>query len=179
MPRGSIAKKSWDSATGLLRFDWSGGGSNGIPTFTEYNVNDLPANIRADGLMHGINQKLGDEYAGESDVMDAVILVGDMWEQLKSGTWSTKGAGTGPRPTLLARAMVRSANCSLEHAIKVLRGYTREQRAALKAMPQVAKAYSDIEAEDAKARSKALAPAAKEAKSNALFEMFVPVAGSK
>lgn len=65
-------------------------------------VHKLPDGIRAQLVLHGLKQKLGDAYADPDQ--DAESAVREVWHDLVSGTWSTRGEG-GPRLTRLAKAV--------------------------------------------------------------------------
>ena len=67
----------------------------------------FPDNIKTCLQWFGVSEKLGNAYAGakgDSDVAEENFL--SMLEQLTGGTWVEKSDGVGPRPSLIADAII-------------------------------------------------------------------------
>lgn len=54
-----------------------------------------PLSLIAKSVGHGLEQKLGDETAGETDVEDCVVAVDSLLEQLDKGDWTQRSEGGG------------------------------------------------------------------------------------
>lgn len=54
-----------------------------------------PLGLIAKAVGHGLEQKLGDQTAGEEDVEDCVIAVDDLLAQLDKGDWTQRAEGGG------------------------------------------------------------------------------------
>jgi hypothetical protein len=67
----------------------------------------IPDTLLLKSAGHGMEQKLGDETAGEEDVDDMVASVDDLIGRLKKGEWTTKREGGGfSGASLLVKALM-------------------------------------------------------------------------
>ena len=97
---GEKTRSATENATGL-EFHFSNGNTHTVA------VNDHPENIVKCLTLFGISEKYGNAYAGakgDSDVAEELFL--SMQEQLTAGTWVSKADGVGPRPSMVADAII-------------------------------------------------------------------------
>lgn len=99
-PRAKVLEKDYsdDFAVVTIKFLESGDS-------LEVNVGDLSEEIRSAALCHGLVQKLGDAAAGKSgdDAREAVMSV---YERLIAGDWTKGKDVSGPRPSMVADAVM-------------------------------------------------------------------------
>lgn len=107
--------------------------------------------LRAAG--HGIEQKLGDETAGEEDVDDMNLAVDELIERLSSGdpdSWITKREGGGMSGTsTLLKALVELSGKGVEEIKAFLKPLSQAEKMALRQSPKVKPIVDRIEAEKA------------------------------
>ena len=130
----------------------------------------FPDNVVAAAMGHGLSQKIGDAYSGATTIDEAQEKAEALVEQLQQGIWVTERESSGPRigPLVEAIARVLEANgrpANREHLKGLYHGDKEKQKAA-KANPEVAAMYDKIKAEEAAARAKESAKAAKGAESD-------------
>jgi hypothetical protein len=126
-------------------------------------VSDLPQEIRAMALMHGLKQKLVDAAAisrnpdtGRSaTVEDKFAAVRAVADQLFAGHWNAVRNGTGGSTSaggLLFRALCRmyEGKKTPEQIREFLAGKSKAEQAALRGNKHVAAIIDDIKAEDDK-----------------------------
>ena len=79
-------------------------------------------------LLHAVNNKVGDSASSPND--DAMTQLVATWNQLKEGTWNTRGSGSGPRVTVLAEAMfeAQTGDLTLDQIVDRLDAMSKEQR---------------------------------------------------
>lgn len=84
----------------------------------EINVNTLTDEIQKRAKVHGVSQKVGDNFAGAAgDVDKAWQLCAEMIDQLKEGLWKDREAGEGGmRTSLLVEAVAQIKGISVEEA---------------------------------------------------------------
>lgn len=117
--------------------------------------NTLPQEIKLQLALHGLSQKVGDSYASAESVDDAVKAAKRVVEDLTAGNWSVRKAGEGaPRTTLLAEALARIANRTLEEAVEVIEELSEDQQKQLRKDPGVKQAMAQIKLERATAAAK-------------------------
>lgn len=89
-----------DGATVAVRLDFRNGKTR---TFK------IPDALLLRSAGHGMEQKLGDETAGEEDVDDMVEAVDDLMGRLEKGEWKTQGGGGGgfSGASILVRALMQ------------------------------------------------------------------------
>jgi hypothetical protein len=103
MERHSVAKKDYDIEAGISTITFTGG------HVITARFADFPENIKTALGLHGLNQKLGDSYAGsKGDVDDAIESAQSVLEQLLAGEWSKTREAAGPRPSMVADAVVNT-----------------------------------------------------------------------
>ena len=97
-PRLKVAKREIDVAAGTLKFNFSNG------TVLTVAVDKLPPAIQRQGLLVGIEDKVGDAYAsvareaaelGQDPVEAAVTIAKQEIAKLVAGIWRAKRAGGG------------------------------------------------------------------------------------
>lgn len=122
--------------------------------------------------LHGISQKVGDNYANAKEVAtetgtDPVQWCRDqidlMIGQLYTGKWNavrTGGGGAGGRATILVLAFAQVAGCSEDEAIEHVEGLDEKEQKELAKKPKVKAAILQIQAQRAVARAEAAAKAA-------------------
>ena len=137
------------------------------------NANDLSEDIRNRVLMHGLNAKVGDSAADPEG--DAFDLLASTWNQLKDGTWNTRGSGgAGPRVTVLAEAMFATQNgeLTLDDIVDRLEAMSKEQRRDIPSKyARVKSAMEEIKAKRATEKAKFAKKAAAGDESN-IDELF-------
>ena len=137
---------------------------NGNVTFTVLatgkelvvNANELSEDIRNRILMHGLNAKVGDSAANPE--VDAFAQLVSTWDQLKEGTWNTRGGGGAARVTVLAEAMfaVQNGDLSLDAIVDQLDAMSKEQRRDIpKKYAKVKASMEEIKTARATVKSKA------------------------
>lgn len=69
-----------------------------------------PVSLVAKSVGHGLEQKLGDETAGEAKVEDMVLAVDDLMEQLSKGEWGVvREAGGFSGASIVIRAIMEAS----------------------------------------------------------------------
>lgn len=102
-------------------------------------------------ILHGLNAKVGDSAADPTEVASDVMK--DVMQQLKSGQWASRTAGSGPRTTILIEALKVLTKQTDEAIEKRLDSMSDEEVKALKAQPNVASEMKSIEAKRAVERA--------------------------
>lgn len=83
----------------------------------------VPATLVAKAVGHGIEQKLGDETAGEEKVEDMILAVDDLMGRLAQGEWTVaREAGGFSGASLVIRAIVEASGKTVEDVKKFLQG---------------------------------------------------------
>jgi hypothetical protein len=126
-------------------------------------LSELPKDIIQQAACHGLNQKIGDSYAGaEGDINKAVDWAEAVLDELKLGNWS-KDREVGPRLKDLYEAIRRVARDAglgdvtdeqLDAKYKTHEN-AKTNRDNAKATPQVKAKLAEIEAEKAMERERA------------------------
>jgi hypothetical protein len=82
---------------------------------------------------HGVEQKLGDAIAGESDMGDAVLSVDDLIKRLEAGEWNiTRAAGGFAGTSILIQALVEASGKPVEDIKGFLANKTQAEKLALR-----------------------------------------------
>ncbi len=158
-----MPKKKADFETQTIEFTFGDAGSETVA------LSDLPENIVANLAVHGLSQKLGDSYAGAKSATEGTDIDPDVWaksqvfsvfDQLKAGNWSTRIAGQGGTATDLAKALSEVGKIELETAMEKLADATKEEKAALRKVPEIKAILEALRAERAAAKAKAAQEAA-------------------
>lgn len=72
-------------------------------------IANLDPDVARRATCHGLKQKLADAAAGaKGDVAESKDSIMAVFERLQAGDWSREREAAGPRPTLVAEAVVRA-----------------------------------------------------------------------
>lgn len=108
-----------------------------------------PASLISRFVAHGIEQKLGDCIAGETDPDDQVLAVEDLIARLTAGEWnvgrSASGAFAGT--SILARALVEVSGKDAATIKEYLSTKTQAEKIALRGSNQLKAVIQRLEAE--------------------------------
>lgn len=132
-----------DEATGTVstQLDFVNGETR---TFT------APASLILRFAAHGIEQKLGDATAGESDISDAVLSVDDLIKRLEAGEWNvTRSAGAFAGTSILIQALVEASGKSVEDIKGFLSTKTQAEKLALRRSDKLRPIIERLEANKA------------------------------
>lgn len=128
-----------DDGSIALRLDFSNGQTR---TF------NMPESLRNRFAAHGIEQKLGDAIAGETDVDDAVVSMDDLITRLTNGEWAAARASGGFTGTsVLIRALVEASGKTPEAIKSWLENKTQAEKLALRRTEKLAPIVQRLEAE--------------------------------
>lgn len=126
---------------------------------------ELPDDVKVRLMLHGLNAKVGDSAADKNT--DALEKMTGVWDSLKAGEWTQRGGGeSGPRITILAEALARVRDRTVEDAVAYLADQDEEKVKAIRKVPEIEAAMKAIRAERAAAAAKAASKAAKGAESD-------------
>ena len=104
MARNAIAKVQWSEAEDALVFTFANGNQ------TEIAVRDVPEGLHAALLLHGLEQKLRDSYAGAKSPDEAYTAYTATRDTLLAGEWGKRREGAGPaQPALTVEAVMLMA----------------------------------------------------------------------
>lgn len=108
-----------------------------------------PASLIARFVAHGVEQKLGDCIAGETDPDDQVLAVEDLITRLNAGEWNVgrSSAGSFAGTSILARALVEVSGKSAEEIKTYLSTKTQAEKIALRGSNQLKAVIQRMEAE--------------------------------
>lgn len=100
---------------------------------------------------HGLEQKLGDETAGVSDVDDQVLGVDELIERLNQGQWTTQRSSSGVAGTsVLFKALCQAFPAKTPEELKeFLKGKSQAEKLALRNSAKLKPLVEAIEAEKA------------------------------
>lgn len=108
----------------------------------------IPQDLILKSAGHGMEQKLGDETAGETEVEDMILAVDDLIGRLDKGEWSKVREGGGFAGTsVLMRALVELSGKTVDQVKEFLKGKTKLEKDALRASPKVKPIVDRLEAE--------------------------------
>lgn len=128
-----------DDGSISLRLDFSNGQTR---TF------NMPESLRNKFAAHGMEQKLGDSIAGESDVDDAVVSMDDLIARLAAGDWTAARASGGfSGSSVLIRALVEASGKTPEAIKEWLSTKTQAEKLALRRTEKLAPIVQRLEAE--------------------------------
>ncbi len=123
------------------RFDFRNGA---VRTFT------VPPELLLRFAAHGVEQKLGDSIAGESDVDDAVASMDDLIARLNAGEWTIKrAAGEFAGTSILMKALIEVSGKPAEAIKAYLSTKTAGEKLALRRSAQLRPTIERLEAEKA------------------------------
>lgn len=158
--RSRVLDKDYDVDAGTVTIKFLESGESEV-----VNIDSLDAATVRRAALHGLVQKFGDAAAGKSgdEAYDAVMAV---IERTKAGEWSKARESAGPRPTLVAQAVMRvlsAAGKAFEESAVIAKYTGKDGEAARKhalSMAPVQAAFKTIQAELAAARAAKAAEAA-------------------
>lgn len=105
---------------------------------------DLPANMQAYAMCHGISARVGDSFAGAAKQDDPVGWAYDtaceVWHAMVGGEWSHREATGG----VLAQALAMVSGKPLETCQQVVGALDEERRAKLRKQPKIKLALAKI-----------------------------------
>lgn len=146
MPKRRFVKQI-EPETGRAIIDFGNAGK------LEARVTELPEEIRATLVLHGLAQKLGDSYAGISDPARARAAAESVLARLKAGEWRARhgdgSASVSPTVIELARAVARVKGISEEEALEKVQRLDRKSRNLLRAHPAIMREIAKLRAKDA------------------------------
>lgn len=97
---------------------------------------------------HGLDQKLGDDFAGVADIEDCIEAFEQMAERLQAGEWTAPAAaGSASGVSLLAAALMELTGKTKEQVRDALKALTPKVKSALSEDPAVAPIIGRIKAE--------------------------------
>ena len=126
-----------------IRFD----ARNGDTFFAE--IGNLSTKMHEQAALHGLSQKLGDEYADVDSPEDCMEIVRELYARLTDDKWTAERQGFSGQSVLL-RACVLAFGKSPDETRTILKDLTAKEKAQLKIQPEVAQHVKAIEAEQAK-----------------------------
>lgn len=104
------------------------------------------ADLFAQFVAHGIEQKIGDEVAGLEDVEDMVLAIDEVIERLASGQWAAVRESSGLAGTsVLARALVEATGKTPAAIKEYLKGKTVAEKMALRQNSKIAPIVAKLE----------------------------------
>lgn len=123
----------------IIRFD----GRNGQTA--SYPINEIPQEIAQYAVVHGLLQKLGDEYADLDTPEECFLAVEALFHRLMTGSWdSPTREGDGG---ILVQALVAAFGVSSGVAREQLKTLTAKETRQLRGIPEIADAIRAIETE--------------------------------
>lgn len=144
--KGKVKKLSYVSPAGDLHVKFAF--VNG-----EYREFVLPADspLLPHAALHGLDQKFGDSFAGESDVEDCIVAFEDMGKRLETGDWNkARESGGFSGFSVLARALVEVTGQTKEAIKEFLSQLSAAEKSVLRKTEPVAGKIAEIEAGKAK-----------------------------
>lgn len=98
--------------------------------------------------VHGLSQKLGDEYAGEKTTDDCLTVFDDLLTTLKSGKFSVGRQSNGLSGSgLLVRACSEAFNVPIAQAMATIKNLSAKEKTVLKESPDVKRIITRLESE--------------------------------
>lgn len=147
--RDKVKKMSYslDDGTIMIRFVFR----NGTVKESEF----LPTNpILVRAAQHGLDQKIGDEFAKLDDVEDCIVAFEEMCERLQAGEWVAERESNGlSGVSLLAAALIRVTGKPRDEVLAKVKELPPKVKAAMLSHPPIAAEVAKIKEERA-ARSK-------------------------
>jgi hypothetical protein len=109
-----------------------------------------PASLLPRFAAHGIEQKLGDAIAGETDINDAVLSVDDLITRLNNGEWSIQRAsGSFAGTSILIQALVEASGKSVDDIKAFLANKSQAEKLALRRSDKLKAIIERLEADKA------------------------------
>lgn len=123
------------------RFDFRNGA---VRSFT------IPGDLLLRFAAHGVEQKLGDSIAGETDPDDCVASMDDLIARLSAGEWNVKrAAGEFAGTSILMKALIEVSGKPAEAIKAYLSTKTAGEKLALRRSSQLRPTIERLEAEKA------------------------------
>lgn len=117
--------------------------SNGDTKVREFDFDEVPATLDEKFIELGRKTKLANFAASaKAEGRDRLEMIDEGWTQLCSGVWEKEREGGGPTVSAEVEALATIKGVSVSAIQKALKGYTKEQKAAILANPKV-KAKAD------------------------------------
>ena len=123
----------------VLTFDFANGETRTLDAMT------LDQSIRDRAVVHGLEQKIRDSYAGAKTPDEALGMADKVLDTLRGGEWSAKREGGMAEGSIeiLARAMVnawasKGIEKSYDETLELVKGMDKEGRAAIRSRESVA-----------------------------------------
>lgn len=123
----------------VLTFAFANGETRTLDAMT------LDQSIRDRAIVHGLEQKIRDSYAGAKTPDEALGLADKVLDTLRGGEWSAKREGGVAEGSIeiLARAMVnawaaKGIEKTFEDTLELVKGMDKEGRAAIRSRESVA-----------------------------------------
>lgn len=130
-----------EGSSPYVRFDFRNG---------ESRIFTIPDSLVTRLALHGAEQKIGDETAGETDVDDMVLAVDEIIERLSKGEWNARREGGGMSGTsILLKAMCEVTGKSIEAIKAFLSERTQQEKIALRNSPRFKTVVQRLEEEKA------------------------------
>lgn len=170
MPDGEKQRSASKDAEALT-FEFSNGHELTV------HLADFPEEVQVCAAWHGLNQKIGDAFAGaKGDADEAVSDAEDMISALKSGRWVAEREKAGPRVGMVAQAIYNAKTnagmeADLDSITEKLQSNDEARKAALND-PRIKAEYEALKAEAAQERAKKAAEKAAEAEGEESLEAF-------
>jgi hypothetical protein len=107
-------------------------------------------------MLHGVEQKLGDEIAGLDDIDDCVEAVDQLIERLNAGEWSVRRESSGLAGTsVLIRALLEAyPHRTVDQVREFLKEKTQAEKMALRTSKKLKPIIDKLEAEKASKAAK-------------------------
>lgn len=140
-----VKTSSIDGGTVSTRFDFANGETR---NFT------VPEALMARFAAHGVEQKLGDSIAGETDIGDATLSFDDLLARLNAGEWTiTRSAGAFAGTSILIQALVEASGKTVEDIKGFLANKSQAEKIALRRSDKLRPIIERLEA-DKQSKSK-------------------------
>jgi hypothetical protein len=147
MARQQIAKKNIHEDSSGVTIDFSDGEALTV------NLSELPEEMITHLALHGLSQKLGDSYSGESDITVARTKAAGVAERLNKGDWKAVREGGGSKITDLAHALATVTGKTVEESVTVISNMEAADKKGLRNHPKIAAELAKITAARAQAKA--------------------------
>ena len=130
------------------------------------NLNDVLM-MQATLAMHGLSQKVGDSYAANTGMKDAMAKAQSTIDALKAGQWNSGRTGGGGD---LVEALMRATNKPRQACADLIATFDKDKAAAVRKSPQIVAALAAIRAERAAQKAASMPDTGSALDIDALFE---------
>ena len=136
-PKAKIAKK--DVLEDRVVFNFADG------TILDCCISEVSKEMLITLAVHGLSQKVGDEYAGAGSIIEAHMKASGLWESIKAGVFNPGGnRGNGGK---IVEALARATGRGVAEALEAWRDMEPEAQKAMRKHPQIVKALAEMEVE--------------------------------